>query len=322
MNSLAADPRVTFDPRRNSLSSIFALPGRLNPYLDRGVDIYAAPLYAAAMPNVKAYVVRHMFETAQKEGLFDNVHTIVEATSGNTGLSMGELAPFYRKKFVAVVERDLAPGKLLQLRMAGVNMVSPEGEMDTIEMARMLGEQSGWCNINQYGSALNVDAHRLYTGPHLWEQTEHKITVFSNGMGTAGTALGVKTFFEEEGVDVHVLGVACAEGSPVPGLRSRTRLKNVTLDWQSLHVLEATNREAYGLSLKLMRAGVMAGPSSGLALAGLLRFLEEREADEFDGLRNEDGRVVAVFGCGDTPMPYLEKYPTILDGDDFNPEKF
>lgn len=315
-------PKVIFDPNKNPLPPLFPLPEHLNRYHSQGVTILAAPLFTAAMPNVKAMVVRHMLEEARKAGMLDGVHTLVEATSGNTGMSMGVIAPYYGLRVVVVVDRDLAPGKIEQLRMVGADIRYPDDGLGTIETARRLGEQPGWLNFNQYGNRLNVGAHCRYTGPHLWKKTRHKISVFSNGMGTAGTCLGVKAYFEEIGANVHVLGVACAEGSPVPGLRSYKKLANVTLDWRSLNTLEATQYEAYKLSLKLYRAGIMAGPSSGLALAGLLRFLEERRSSDFEGLCNADGRVIAVFGCGDTPMPYMEKYSTVLNGNDFDPLRF
>jgi cysteine synthase A len=316
-------PLITFDPLRNPLPPIFPIPTWLNPYAHRGdVDILAAALFTGYMPNVKAMIALHMMEVARKAGALDGVHTLVEASSGNTGLSLANLAPYYGLKLVTVTERDLAPGKVEQLRLVGVEKnQNPEEEFDTIEAAAKLGEQPGWFNFNQYGNQWNVEAHKRYTGPHLWEGTDKKISVFSNGMGTAGTALGVKAFFESIDANVYVLGVACAEGNPVPGLRSYKKLEHVTLPWQSLHHLEATRFEAYSLSLKLFRSGMMVGPSSGMALAGLLRFLKEHEANDFEGLRNEDGRVVAVFGCGDTIIPYMEKYSFVLNNSDLVPLK-
>lgn len=319
MSPVFCNPKTIFDPWKNRLSPIFRLPDRLNPYRAKGVEIYAVPFYTAAMPNVKALMVRHMFESAAESGTLNGVHTIVEATSGNTGLTMCLIAPYYGARVVTVVERDLAPGKLDQLRLAGADIVYPDAGSGTIEAAKRLGGQKGWYNFNQYSSHLNVEAHSIYTGPHIFRETHGRITVFSNGVGTAGTCLGVKAYFEKAGVKARVIGVVCAEGNPVPGLRSRRKLDGVELDWRSLELIEATNREAYLLSLKLCQSGLMAGPSSGMALAGLLRFLSERESSNFAGLRNSYGAVVAVFGCGDTPIPYLDKYTTILDGEEFEP---
>ena len=82
--------------------------------------------------------------------------------------------------------------------------------------------------------------------------------------------------------------------------------------------MEVETRESFKKSLELCRAGLMAGPSSGFALVGLLKFLRGREAaSTLDGLRNADGEVIATFICADTPLPYLDKYSTHLDPSDF-----
>jgi cysteine synthase A len=77
----------------------------------------------------------------------------------------------------------------------------------------------------------------------------------------------------------------------------------------------AATKESYKKSLDLCRVGLLAGPSSGFALAGLLRFLGEHH--DLDRFRNSDGEVMASFICCDTPFPYLDKYSTILDPEDF-----
>ena len=114
-----------------------------------------------------------------------------------------------------------------------------------------------------------------------------------------------------------VVGVYCLPNNAIPGVRSIERLAEISFDWES----EVPNRvgvgtkESYKKSLDLCRAGLMAGPSSGFALAGLLRFLEEQRS--LDQFRNSDGEIVAVVVCCDTPFPYLDKYSTILDPTDF-----
>ena len=112
----------------------------------------------------------------------------------------------------------------------------------------------------------------------------------------------------------------CDAKSAVPGVRSEIGLRDIEFPWREAadEIIEVGTKESFKQSLELCRAGVMGGPSSGLALCGLLRFLEaRRDAAELDGLRNTDGEVVAAFICGDTPLPYLDKYSTHLDPGDF-----
>jgi hypothetical protein len=128
--------------------------------------------------------------------------------------------------------------------------------------------------------------------------------------------VGVSRYLRRKSPVPAIVGSVCAADSAVPGVRSESRLRPIGFDWQNAvdAVVEVENKESFRKSLDLFRAGIMAGPSSGLALAGLLRFIEtEVKRGTLDGLRNSDGDVYAVFICGDTPFPYLDKYSTHLD---------
>jgi cysteine synthase len=83
--------------------------------------------------------------------------------------------------------------------------------------------------------------------------------------------------------------------------------------------VEVETKESYRASLRLIRLGLLAGPSSGFAFSGLVRFLETCRKDpaKWQGLRNEAGEIVATFVCGDTPHLYIDKYSTLLDAADF-----
>ena len=97
-------------------------------------------------------------------------------------------------------------------------------------------------------------------------------------------------------------------------------MREITHPWRESvdAVVEVGTRESFKRSLELCRRGLMAGPSSGFALAGLVRFLEARRAaGELDALRNEQGEVLATVVCADTPLPYLDKYSTHLDPSEF-----
>ncbi len=159
-----------------------------------------------------------------------------------------------------------------------------------------------------------------WTAPGIWEQLQGALTVFCGGMGTAGTLVGTRNAFQSLSSKVQVVGCICAPGSAVPGVRSEERLAEIRFDWQrGIHHVEVETTKSNPASVNLLRAGLLAGPSSGFALVGLIRFLEtcRKDPTRWENLRNESGDIVASFICGDTPHLYVDKYSTILDTADF-----
>jgi cysteine synthase A len=242
----------------------------------------------------------------------------VENSSGNTAFSLAILARLFGIHAMrAVVPIDIAPGKLELLRLAGVDVRFSPSEDKGIEMARRIGQRPGFLNLDQYANLANIDAHAKWTTAQVWEQTEGRLTVYAAGLGTTGTTLGAIQYFREHAPHVTVVGVYVLPDSAVPGVRSVERLEEVSFDWEAEvpSRVGAGTKESYKKSLDLCREGLLGGPSSGFALAGLIRFLTEHQ--DLNALRNADGEVVAAFICSDTPFPYLDKYSTILDPIDF-----
>jgi cysteine synthase len=246
-------------------------------------------------------------------------HTLVENSSGNTGFSLAIIGRLFGIRSVrAIVPIDIAPGKLELLRLAGADVRFAASEKGGVAMARRAGSRPGFFNLDQYSNSANVKAHAQWTASQVWQQTAGKLTLYAAGLGTTGTALGAVRYFHEHGHKVTVVGVYVLPNSAVPGVRSVERLQEISFDWETgvPHRVGAATRESYKKSLDLCRMGLLAGPSSGFALAGLLRFLGEHH--DLDRFRNSDGEVVAAFICSDTPFPYLDKYSTILDPVDFS----
>jgi cysteine synthase A len=304
------------NPDCNPPAPLVELPESLNPLATQKVRIFAKLLYLLPLLNVKSLPALAMLQECA--GKLDGVHTLVENSSGNTVFSLAIIARSFGIRSVqAIVPIDIAPGKLELLRLAGadVRFAPPEG--GGIALARSLGEQPGFHNLGQYGNPANIAAHAQWTTRQIWEQTKGKLTLYCAGLGTAGTVLGAVQFFRENANDVTVVGVHLFPGNAVPGVRSIEGLKEIAFDWESeiTYRVGAATKESYKKSLDLCREGILAGPSAGFALAGLLRFLGEH--DDLDRLRNSDGEVVAAFVCGDTPFAYLDKYSTILDPSDY-----
>jgi cysteine synthase len=207
------------------------------------------------------------------------------------------------------------------LRLVGVQPEFTRGSPDEpsgIQKAREAGAKLGFFSPSQYENYDNPEAFAKWLAPQIWDQTGGKLTVFAAGLGTTGTVLGSSQFFRTCPRKIEIVGARCAPDQAVPGVRSEVKLREISLDWKPGvdTVIDIMARESYKRSLDLCRSGIVCGPSSGFAVAGLLHFLESRSAD-LDQLRNQDDEVIAAFVCADTPLPYLDKYSTYLDSSDF-----
>ena len=300
------------------------LPDRLNPFRADGVRIFAKMASLTPLLNIKSLPVWNMLVEAENSGRLREVHTLVESSSGNAALSLAVMAGLFGIGAVtAFVPFDIAPGKLDLLRIAGVQPYLKRGvpgEASGIAEAQQMGRAPGYFNPSQYENEANPGAYEKWFAPEIWKQTRGKLTVFAAGLGTTGTLMGCSRYFRKISEKVKVVGSICAPSQAVPGVRSRARLEEIEFDWEAVAdaIIEVGTKESFLLSLRLCRSGLMAGPSSGFTLAGLLRFLEARKAEDgLDALRNAEGEIVSAFVCPDTPLPYLDRYSTHLDAEDF-----
>lgn len=316
--------RDFLNPENSPCTPLVELPGRLNRFQEDGVRIFAKLAYLQPLLTLKALPALSMLLAAANDGKLDGVHTIVENSSGNLAFCLAVLAgAFGVKRVKALVPFDIAPGKLDLLRLVGVQ---PEmrrgapGELSGIDEAREIGREEGFFCPGQYENEANPGAYEKWLAPEIWDQTRGKVTVFATGLGTTGTLLGSARHFQKRGKRVAIVGAMCAPNEAVPGVRSELKLKEIKFDWCQVAdaVMEVKTKDSFKRSLELCRSGLIAGPSSGFALAGLEQFLESRKAEsKLEEVRNEDGQVVCVFVCGDTPLPYLDKYSTHLEAAEF-----
>ncbi len=314
-----------FDPGQHAPAPLVLLPPPLNPFpAEERVRIFAKLMYLCPTLNLKWAPAFQMLQHALDSGGPKEVHRVVEASSGNMAMALAlQCRAFGLSGVNSFVPADLAFVKKELLYLVGVHLdlcTDVPGEPTAIEKARNQGAEPGFINLGQYENPGNPEAHAQWTAPGIWEQTQGALTVFCSGMGTTGTLVGARNAFQSLSSKVQVVGCLCAPGSAVPGLRTEARLAEIRFDWQSgIHRVEVETKESYRASLKLIRQGLLGGPSSGVALVGLVRFLESCRQDpaRWESLRNESGDIVASFICGDTPHLYIDKYSTILDAADF-----
>ncbi len=315
------------NPDRNPPLPLVEIPEHLNPFAKDGVRIFAKLMSFLPLANVKSLPAYNML--LEKESSLRGTKSLIENSSGNTVFSLAVIGRIFGiPETKAIVSHEVTWGKLQLLRLFGTEIIvnkepicpDPGDKTSGIYKAKQIGKRKGWFNPGQYDNEANPAAHEKWTGPQIWEQTEGKISVFCAGLGTTGTMLGAGGYLKNQNPKITTIGVTRLPNNPVPGVRTPNLLREIAFDWKHAtdHIEEVSTKKSFGRSLKLCRAGIVAGPSSGFALQGLFQFITKQKGNgSLDRLKNADGEIVAVFICPDSPFPYLNEYFEYLDESNF-----
>ena len=235
--------------------------------------------------SVKDRVGLQMILDAEERGLLHPGSVIVEPTSGNTGIGLTSVAAA-RGYRVIIVMPDTMSVERRQLMMAyGAELVltpGAKGMTGAIEKAKELASETPGSFIpGQFENPANPDAHYRTTGPEIWQDTDGQIDLFVAGVGTGGTITGVSRYLKEQNPAIHVAAVEPADSPVLSGGKAGPhKLQGIgagfvpaALNQQAYdEVLTVTTEQAFEASRALGRAeGVLAGISSGAALAGAIR---------------------------------------------------
>src|SRR4051812_14882989 len=263
--------------------------------------------------SIKDRVGIAMIEEAERQGWLTPGGTIIEATAGNTGVGLAMAASVKGYRCIFVLPDKMSSEKIRLLAAYGAEIVitqtavapdSPESYNGVAD--RLAREIPGAWRPNQFANLANPEVHYRTTGPEIWEQTGGKVTVFVAGIGTGGTISGVGRYLKERNPAVRIVG-ADPEGSVLSGdaprpwkvegigedFMPKTLNGQVVDDWvrvgdaESFHTARALAR----------REGILAGGSSGTAVAAALRYARRLGPDDL---------VVAL--CADTGRNYLSKF--------------
>ncbi|MBK8914988.1 MAG: cystathionine beta-synthase [Phycisphaerales bacterium] len=263
--------------------------------------------------SIKDRIAKAMIEKAEREGILKpGVSTIIEATSGNTGVGLAMVAAVkgYRCIFVMPDKMSGEKTHLLKAYGAEVVIVPTNVAPDSCDSyagvaARLLNEIPHAWQPNQFTNLANPEIHYLTTGPEIWEQTQGRVTAFVAGIGTGGTISGVGKYLKERNPRIRIIGAdpdgsILSGGTPKPWLVEgigedyvpKTFNSQMVDDW-----IRVTDSESFGVARKLARQeGLLVGGSCGTTCAAALRFAQRCSADDL---------VVAVLP--DTGRNYLSK---------------
>jgi cysteine synthase len=321
--------RDFLDPGKQPYYPLVQIPDMLNPYAGDRVRIFAKLMGLSPLGNVKSVPAYNMVRELHRRGDFEGISRLIENSSGNTVFSIALAArQFGIEKTLSFIPSEVSWHKLLMLLFFGVEPIvsqEPQNPDATdpnsgVNKARKMGKRKGWLNPGQYDNPDNPKSHQKWTARQIWEQTDGNLNVFCAGLGTTGTLVGNARYLKRKKQSVQIVGAMREDGNYVPGVRTEGLLKLTGFGWEQHidDIQKVVTVESYRNSMALSRRGIGAGPSAGLALAGLLQYLKaQKKAKNLDALRGRNGEVQCVFICPDSPIPYLDEYFKYLSPSDF-----
>ncbi len=233
--------------------------------------------------SVKDRPAMSMISRAEARGDIKPGDTLIEATSGNTGIALAMAAAIKGYKMVLVMPDNLTVERRQSMRAYGAELVltpksiGMEGARDRAEALKI--ERKGVI-LDQFANPDNPLAHYESTGPEIWRDTGGKITHFVATMGTTGTIMGTSRFLKEKNPNIQIVGVHPAEGASVPGIRKwpEAYLPKIFDRTRVDRVLEVSQPESEEMTRRLAsEEGIFAGISSGGGLVAALRVAREVE---------------------------------------------
>lgn len=233
--------------------------------------------------SVKDRPALSMISHAQQRGEIKPGDTLIEATSGNTGIALAMAAAIMGYRLVLVMPENLSIERRQSMRAYGAEIIlTPKsGSMEHArDVAEKMRDEGRGIILNQFANLDNPLAHYEGTAPEIWRDTEGKITHFVSSMGTTGTIMGCSRFFKEQQPTIQIIGVQPEEGSQIPGIRkwSPAYLPKIYDAERVDELLYVSQQEAEELTRRLAsEEGIFAGISSGGALAAALRISAQVE---------------------------------------------
>jgi cysteine synthase B len=231
--------------------------------------------------SVKDRPALSMIVRAEARGSIRPGDTLIEATSGNTGIALAMAAAIKGYRMVLVMPEHLSVERRQTMRAFGAELVlTPHaiGMEGARDVAEALKRERGGIILDQFANPDNPLAHYTGTGPEIWRDTGGRVTHFVATMGTTGTIMGVSRYLKERNPAIQIVGVQPADGASVPGIRKwpEAYLPRIYERARVDRILEVTQQESEEMARRLAREeGIFAGVSSGGGLAAALKVAKE-----------------------------------------------
>ncbi len=233
--------------------------------------------------SVKDRPARSMIRHAEARGEIKPGDTLIEATSGNTGIALAMAAAIKGYRMVLIMPEHMSEERRGVMKAFGARiiLVSREQGMEGArDLAKTMEAEGKGKVLDQFSNPDNPRAHYEGTGPEIWRDTEGQVTHFVSAMGTTGTIMGTSLYLKERNPQIQIIGVQPQEGANIPGIRRwpEAYLPSIYQASRVDRLMDVSQQEAEDTTRALAaREGIFAGISSGGAVAAALRLSREVE---------------------------------------------
>lgn len=233
--------------------------------------------------SVKDRPALSMIQRAEARGEIKPGDTLIEATSGNTGIALAMAAAIKGYKMVLIMPDHMSEERKAAMAAYGAELIlvpkeaSMEGARDLAD--QMQAEGKGIV-LDQFGNMDNPQAHYETTGPEIWQQTQGKITHFVSSMGTTGTIMGTSRYLKEQNADIEIIGLQPQDGASIPGIRRwpAEYMPKIFNSDRVDRVMDISQQDAEVTMRRLAKEeGIFCGVSSGGAVAAALQLSAQLE---------------------------------------------
>lgn len=233
--------------------------------------------------SVKDRPALSMIRLAEQRGDILPGDTLIEATSGNTGIALAMAAAIMGYRMILIMPENSSDERKWAMTAYGAELIlvsKEEGMEGARDLALQMQSDGKGKVLDQFGNMDNPEAHYQGTGPEIWRDTRGQVTHFISSMGTTGTIMGVSRYLKEQNPDIRIVGLQPTEGAAIPGIRRwpKEYLPSIFDRNRVDLVVDMSQQEAEDTMRRLAREeGIFCGVSSGGAVAAALRLNAELE---------------------------------------------
>ena len=255
--------------------------------------------------SVKDRPALSMITRAELSGAIKPGDTLIEATSGNTGIALAMVAAIKGYRMILIMPDNSTAERKAAMSAYGAELILVGGMEEARDLALQMQADGAGKVLDQFANGDNPLAHYATTGPEIWQQTGGRITHFISSMGTTGTIMGVSRYLKEQNPAVQIVGLQPQEGSAIPGIRRwpSEYLPKIFQAERVDRVIDMGQAEAEQVMRRLAREeGIFSGVSSGGAVAAMLRLSAEVENAVLVAIICDRGDRYLSTGIYDQPL--------------------